>query len=86
LVVQKAWLSFAAHLDPNRLGDLDGVDWPRYHIDSEEVLVWQKKDGSGEFPNGAPGVPVGQGLHVERDPDDREICDYIIANDAAFVH
>jgi hypothetical protein len=31
LVVQRAYLSFAAHLSPNRLGDLvPGVSWPRY--------------------------------------------------------
>jgi carboxylesterase type B len=30
-VVQKAWLSFAAHGNPNRLGDLSGQDWPKYH-------------------------------------------------------
>jgi carboxylesterase type B len=30
-VVQKAWLSFAAHGDPNRLGDLGGQDWPKYN-------------------------------------------------------
>jgi carboxylesterase type B len=32
LVVQKAWISFAAHLSPNTLGDLAGVHWPKYHI------------------------------------------------------
>lgn len=32
LVVQKAWLSFAGHLDPNQLGDLGGQDWPKYRI------------------------------------------------------
>lgn len=32
LVVQRAYLSFAAHLSPNRLGDLvPGVSWPEYH-------------------------------------------------------
>lgn len=32
LVVQRAYLSFAAYLSPNRLGDLvPGVSWPRYH-------------------------------------------------------
>jgi hypothetical protein len=55
-------------------------------IDTEEVLVFQKTDCSGEFPNATFGVPVGQGLHVEKDPDDRPICDFIIGQDAAFVH
>jgi len=32
------------------------------------------------------GVPAGQGLHVEKDPDDRPICDFIIGEDAVFVH
>jgi hypothetical protein len=53
---------------------------------TEEVLVFQKPDGSGEFPNGSFGVPVGQGLHVEKDPDDRPICNFIISEDAVFVH
>jgi hypothetical protein len=48
--------------------------------------VFQKSDGSGEFPNGSVGVPVGQAFHLEKDPDDRPMCDFIIANDAAFVH
>ena len=54
--------------------------------DSEEVLVFQKTDGSGEFPNGSFGVPVRQGLHIEKDSDDRPICDFIVDGDAAFVH
>lgn len=29
-VVQKAWLAFARYLNPNRLGELGGLDWPRY--------------------------------------------------------
>jgi hypothetical protein len=53
---------------------------------TEEVLVFQKPDGTGEFPNGGFGVPVGQGLHVEKDPDDRPICNFIISEDAFFVH
>jgi hypothetical protein len=31
-------------------------------------------------------VPVRQGLHIEKDPDDRPICDFIVDEDAAFVH
>jgi carboxylesterase type B len=31
-VVQKAWLAFAGYLDPNRLGCLGGLDWPRYQV------------------------------------------------------
>jgi len=54
--------------------------------DSERVLVFQKPDGSGEFANGSFGVAVGQGLHLEKDSDDKPMCDFIIANDAAFVH
>jgi hypothetical protein len=57
-----------------------------YETGSEEVLVFQKTDGSGEFPNGTLGVPVGQGLHIEKDPDDRPICNFIIGEDAGFVH
>lgn len=38
LVVQKAWLSFAAYLNPNRLGDLNGEYWPRYRIGRSIVL------------------------------------------------
>lgn len=77
-IVQKAWISFAANLDPNTLGELSpGVSWPRYYEDTEQVLVFQKPDGSAG--------PVGQGLHTEKDPDDRPACDFIIANDADFV-
>ena len=43
-------------------------------------------DGSGEQANGTARTPVGQGLHEEKDPDDRPICDFFAANDAAFVH
>jgi hypothetical protein len=28
------------------------------------------------------GTLVGHGLQVEKDPDDRSICDYVIASDA----
>ena len=79
LVAQKAWISFAANLDPNALGQLTpGVSWPRYYSDTEQVLVFQKPDGvSG---------PVGQGLHTEKDPDDRPVCDFIVAEDAQFLH
>lgn len=79
LVAQKAWISFAANLDPNSLGQLaPGVSWPRYYADTEQVLVFQKPDGvSG---------PVGQGLHTEKDPDDRPVCDFIVAEDAQFLH
>ena len=41
-------------------------------------------DGSGEQANGTARTPVGQGLHEEKDPDDRPICDFFAANDAAF--
>lgn len=85
--VQKGWISFASFLDPNTLGDLSpGVGWPPYQDNSQNVMVFQKPDGSGEQGNGAPGTPVGQGLHVEHDFDDRPVCDYYAANDAAFVH
>ena len=78
-VVQQAWISFASHLNPNSLGELSpGVSWPRYHHKSEQVLVFQLSDGSeGQ---------VGQGLHTEKDPDDRPMCDYIISEDPQFVH
>lgn len=77
-VVQKAWISFAAYLDPNALGNLSlGVSWPRYQVDTEQVLVFQKADGIAR--------PVGQGLHTEKDPDDRPFCDFIIAKDAEFI-
>lgn len=85
--IQKGWISFASKLNPNSLGDLSpGVRWPRYQKHSENVLVFQRPDGSGEQANGTAGTPVGQGLHKEKDPDDREICDFYAANDAAFVH
>lgn len=48
--------------------------------------MFQRPDGSGEQANGTAGTPVGQGLHEERDPDDRAVCDFYAANDAAFVH
>lgn len=48
--------------------------------------MFQKPDGSGEFANGSFGVPPGQGLQLERDPDDREMCEFIVQNDAVFVH
>jgi len=87
LQAQKAWISFASTLDPNTLGDLSpGVRWPRYQEHSENVLVFQRPDGSGEQANGTAGTPVGQGLHEERDPDDRPVCDFYADNDAAFVH
>jgi hypothetical protein len=60
---------------------LDGLN-----ILTEQVLVFQKPDGSGEQANGTAGTPLGQGLHVENDPDDRPVCDYFISQDAAFVH
>jgi carboxylesterase type B len=39
-VVQRAWLSFARHLDPNRLGGLGkgGVRWPRYRVGTSVYL------------------------------------------------
>lgn len=85
--VQKGWISFAATLDPNSLGDLNpGVRWPRYQQHSEKVLVFQRPDRSGEQANGTVGTPAGQGLHTEKDTDDRAICDFYAANDPAFVH
>ena len=85
--VQKGWISFASFLNPNTLGDLSpGVRWPQYQDHSQNVLVFQRPDGSGEQANGTAGTPVGQGLHEEHDFDDRPICDYYAANDAAFVH
>jgi len=87
LQAQKGWISFAATLDPNTLGDLSpGVRWPRYQRHSENILVFQRPDGSGEQANGAAGTTVGQGLHKEKDPDDRPICDFYAANDATWVH
>lgn len=85
--VQQGWIAFTSQLDPNALGDLSpGVGWPRYLESSENILVFQKPDGSGEQSTGALGTPVGQGLHTEKDPDDRPTCAYYAANDAAFVH
>jgi hypothetical protein len=49
-------------------------------------VVFQRPDGSGEQADGATVTPVGQGLHEEKDPDDRPICAYFAANDASFVH
>ena len=87
LQVQKAWISFASTLDPNTLGDLSpGVRWPRYQEHSQNILVFQRPDGSGEQANGTAGTLVGQGLHEEQDPDDRPFCEFYAANDAAFVH
>ena len=48
--------------------------------------MFQKPDGSGEFPNGSFSVLVGQRFHLEKDPDDRPMFDFIIVNDVAFVH
>jgi hypothetical protein len=61
------------------LGDLGspGVKWPHYTDQSEKVLVFQKPDGTEG--------PLGQGLHVEKDPDDRPVCDFIISEDLQFV-
>jgi len=87
LQTQKGWISFASTLDPNTLGDLSpGVRWPRYQEHSQNILVFQRPDGTGEQANGTAGTPVGQGLHEEKDPDDRPICDLYAANDAALVH
>ena len=52
----------------------------------EQVLVFQKPDGTGEYANGIGGVPVGQGLHIETDPDDRPACAYIISQDVTLQH
>ena len=77
--VQQAWISFASHLDPNALGKLSpGVSWPRYGQESDQVLVFQTTDGSEG--------KVGEGLHTEKDRDDRPICDFIISEDAQFIH
>jgi carboxylesterase type B len=77
--VQQAWISFASHLDPNALGKLSpGVSWPTYQHSSEQVLVFQT-------PDGAEGK-VGQGVHTEKDMDDRPMCDFIISEDAQFIH
>lgn len=85
--VQQAWISFASHLDPNALGPISaGVTWPQWKEKTEQVLVFQKTDGSGEQANGTAGTLVGQGLHTEKDPDDRPVCDYYAANDAVWVH
>jgi carboxylesterase type B len=76
--VQKAWLSFAAHLNPNALGYISpGISWPQYRRNTEEVLVFQTTDGNQG--------PVGQGLHTEKDKDDRPACAFIIAKDLEFV-
>jgi hypothetical protein len=41
LVVQKAYLSFAAHLSPNVLGDLvPGVSWPLYYKSTSLSLLY----------------------------------------------
>jgi hypothetical protein len=56
------------------------VTWPQYENVPEQVLVFQKPDGS------ALGSTVGQGLHTEKDVDDRPVCDFIISEDAQFVH
>lgn len=40
-------------------------------------MVFQLADGSHG--------PVGQGLHVEKDEDDRPACDFIIAKDLEFL-
>ncbi|KAH9209813.1 hypothetical protein DL95DRAFT_413534 [Leptodontidium sp. 2 PMI_412] len=81
--VQKAWIAFATFLDPNALGSLSpGAEWSRYQ--SENVMVFQKVDGSGEQANGTSGTPVGQGLHEEKDPDNRSICDFYAENDMAL--
>ena len=78
-IVQQAWISFASHLNPNTLGKLSpGVHWPGYHHNTEQVLVFQLSDGSEG--------PVGQGLHTEKDPDDRPMCAFIISEDAQFIH
>ena len=53
---------------------------------TEQVLVFQKTDGTGEDANGTAGVPFGQGLHVETDPDDRPACVYIVSQDVTLQH
>lgn len=62
------------------------MEWPEWESGSEQVLVFQKTDGSGEQADGAGGAMVGEGLHLERDPDDREVCDFYAENDAVWVH
>jgi hypothetical protein len=95
LTTQKAWIAFASYLDPNALGEMaPNVTWPAYNSRTEQVLVFQKPDGSAARAGnagiedtrvGGYGV-TGQGIHVERDPDDRPVCEFIIAHDADFVH
>jgi hypothetical protein len=81
LFIEQAWISFAACGDPNKLGDLSpGVTWPQYENVPEQVLVFQKLDGS------ALGSTVGQGLHTEKDVDGRPVCDFIISEVAQFIH
>ena len=48
--------------------------------------MFQRPDGSGEQANGTAGTPIGQGLYEEKDLDDKAVCDFYAANDAAFVH
>ena len=40
-------------------------------------MVFQTTDGSS--------APKGQGPHLEKDSDDRPVCDFIVANDAEFI-
>jgi carboxylesterase type B len=76
--VQKGWIAFASHMDPNALGNLaPGLKWPQYGSEATEVLVFQTTDGTQG--------PPGQGLHTEKDKDNRPACDYIIAKDLDFL-
>lgn len=77
-MVQKGWLAFAAKLNPDALGDLaPSLSWPQYNRQTEQVMVFQTTDGSHG--------PIGQGLHLEKDKDDRPACDFIIGKDLEFV-
>ena len=63
---QRKYISFAYHLNPNTLDkDKDrenSIVWPKYQRDNETVLVFQTS---------------GDGVHVEHDQEDTEVCTFL---------
>lgn len=78
---QRAYISFANFLDPNVLGisskglKAEVVTWPRYVVESEQVLVFQTETNT----NGSTGI------HAEIDKERTEACEFLKEVNAEFL-
>ena len=75
---QRAYISFANFLDPNVLGSFSKdlkVTWPRYVVESEQVLVFQTETNT----NG------GAGIHAEIDKEKTEACEFLKEVNGEFL-